>query len=136
MTPQPDGRRAVAKVAPLVLWFAVLGGAGAWSLHLVVGWGLEEIACGSGSVGSDILGIGLVAWLTAITIVLGAVTVAALLLSWRLWRQAGRPIHGDADPPVGRAGFMALYGLLSNGLFLLMIVFGGVSLLFLGPCLS
>lgn len=131
-------RSPSSRTVPWLLWFAVLGGAGAWSLHLVVGWGLEEIACGTGSAGQDLLGIGLVPWLAGTHLVLAAVAASALALSWRFWRRAERARDGgDADePPLGRVAFMALFGLLSNGLFLLIIVYGIVSLLFLGPCLA
>ena len=69
------------------------------------------------------------------------------LLAWRFWREEGatdpntriEPGGGDPEPEElvrsGRAGFMALFGLAANALFLLMIVYGGVSLLLLRPCL-
>jgi len=134
------------RAAPLLLWFAVLGGAVAWSAHLLVGWGLEEIACSPVSAGPQVLGVSLTVWIGVLTVVLGAVTVAAGLLAWRFWREEGaadpntRIEPGGADPEPedlvrsGRAGFMALFGLAANGLFLLMIVYGGVSLLLLRPC--
>jgi hypothetical protein len=134
------------RAAPLLLWFAVLGGAVAWSAHLLIGWGLEEIACSPVSAGPDVLGVSLSVWIGALTVALGAVTVAAGLLAYRLWRQEGTldpKVHiepGGADPEPeelvrsGRAGFMALFGLAANALFLLMILYGGVSLLLLRPC--
>jgi hypothetical protein len=112
------------RAAPLLLWFAVLGGVVAWSAHLLVGWGLEEIACSPVSAGPEVLGVSLTVWIGALTVVLGAVTVAAGLLAWRFWRLEG----------AGRAGFMARFGLAANALFLLMIVYGGLSLLLLRPC--
>jgi hypothetical protein len=134
------------RAAPLALWFAVLGGAVAWSAHLLVGWGLEEIACSPVSDGPRVLGVSLTVWIGAATVVLGAVTVAAGLLAWRFWRTEGaadpstgvEPGGGDPEPQElvrrGRAGFMALFGLAANALFLLMILYGGVSLLLLRPC--
>ena len=134
------------RAAPLLLWFAVLGGVVAWSVHLLAGWGLEEIACSPVSDGPNVLGVSLTVWIGALTFVLGAVTVAAGLLAWRFWREEGaadpdtgiEPGSGDPEPEElvrgGRAGFMALFGLAANALFLLMIVYGGVSLLLLRPC--
>ena len=134
------------KAAPWLLWFAVLGGAVAWSAHLLLGWGLEEIACSPVSAGPDVLGVSLSVWIGVLTGVLAAVTVAAGLLAYRFWRQAGaadpntriEPAGGGPEPPElirgGRAGFMALFGLAANALFLLIIVYGGVSLLLLRPC--
>jgi len=134
------------RAAPFLLWFAVLGGAVAWSAHLLVGWGLEEIACSPASASPDVLGVSLTVWIGAATAVLAAVTVAAGLLAYRFWRQAGaappdalvEPGAGDPEPEErvrgGRAGFMALFGLAADALFLLIIVYGGVSLLLLRPC--
>ena len=136
------GRRA----APFLLWFAVLGGAAAWTAHLLLAWGLEEIACSPVSAGPEVLGVSLTVWIGALTVVLGAVTVAAGLLAWRFWRETGtadpnvhiEPEGSDPEPSErvrsGRTGFMALFGLAANGLFLLIIVYGGVSLLLLRPC--
>jgi hypothetical protein len=134
------------KAAPWLLWFAVLGGAVAWSAHLLLGWGLEEIACSPVSAGPDVLGVSLSVWIGVLTGVLAAVTVAAGLLAYRFWRQAGaadpntriEPAGGEPEPQElirgGRAGFMALFGLAANALFLLIILYGGVSLLLLRPC--
>jgi hypothetical protein len=134
------------RAAPFLLWFAVLGGAAAWTAHLLLGWGLEEIACSPASANPDVLGVSLTVWIGAITAVLAAVTVAAGLLAYRFWRQTGaappdaqvEPGAGDPEPEGqvrgGRAGFMALFGLAADALFLLIIVYGGVSLLLLRPC--
>jgi hypothetical protein len=138
---------AQRKVAPWLLWFAVLGGAAAWTTHLLFGWGLEEIACSPASTSPDVLGVSLTVWIGVATAVLTAVTVAAGVLAYRFWRQAGaadpkehiEPGEGGPEPQEavrgGRAGFMALFGLAANALFLLSIVYGGVSLLLLRPCI-
>ena len=142
----PETAELRRRAAPWLLWFAVLGGAVAWTVHLLVGWGLEEIACSPASAGPDVLGLSLTLWIGAITAALAAVTVAAGLLAYRFWRQAGaadpnthiEPGRGDPEPERlvrgGRTGFMALFGLAANALFLLIIVYGGVSLLLLHPC--
>jgi hypothetical protein len=135
------------KAAPWLLWFAALGGAAAWSAHLLIAWGLEEIACSPASSSTNVLGVSLTVWIGVVTAMLAAVTVAAGLLAYSFWRQAGaadpnqhvEPDGGDPEPEEvvrgGRAGFMALFGLAANALFLLAIVYGGVSLLLLRPCL-
>jgi hypothetical protein len=136
------GRRA----APFLLWFAVLGGAAAWTAHLLLAWGLEEIACSPVSAGPKVLGVSPTIWIGVLTAALAAVTVAAGVLAWRFWRETGtadpnrhiEPEGSDPEPSErvrgGRTGFMALFGLAANGLFLLIIVYGGVSLLLLRPC--
>jgi hypothetical protein len=135
------------KAAPLMLWFSVLGGAAAWTAQLFLGWGLEEIACSPTSTGPEVLGVSLTIWIGVATAVLAAVAAAAGLLAYRFWRQAGAPHPddhiepggGDPEPAEvirgGRTGFMALFGLAADALFLLVIVYGGVSLLLLRPCI-
>jgi hypothetical protein len=135
------------KGVPLLLWFAVLGGAAAWTAHLFFGWGIEEIACSPAARSPDVLGVSTAVWIGAVTVVLALLTVAAGLLAYRFWRQAGgsgpndhiEPDGGEAESIEevrgGRVAFMALFGLASNALFLLIIVYGGVSLLLLRPCI-
>jgi hypothetical protein len=131
---------------PLLLWFAVLGGAAAWTAHLIFGWGIEEIACSPAASSQDVLGLSTAVWIGAVTAVLALLTVVAGVLAYRFWRQAG---GGDPDDHIqpdgvgaepiervrgGRVAFMAMFGVASNALFLLIIVYGGVSLLLLRPC--
>jgi hypothetical protein len=135
------------RAAPFMLWFAVLGGTAAWTLHLLLGWGLEEIACSPASTSPGVFGVSLTVWIGVATALLAAVTVAAGVLAYRFWRQAGaadpkehtEPGEGGPEPQEtvrsGRTGFMALFGLAANALFLLSIVYGGVSLLLLQPCI-
>ena len=40
-----SGRRTRRKVGGPLLWFAVLGGAVAWALHILVAWSFMEVAC-------------------------------------------------------------------------------------------
>jgi hypothetical protein len=134
------------KGAPLLLWLAVLGGAAAWTAHLLFGWGIEEIACSPAAKSPEVLGVSTVVWIAAVTAVLALLTVLAGVLAYRFWQQAGggdpdrhiEPDGGEAESIEevrgGRVAFMALFGVASNALFLLIIVYGGVSLLLLRPC--
>jgi len=130
LTPPSVARRA----APWLLWFAVLGGVAAWTVHLLVAWGLEEIACASGSRSSDILGVPLAAVIAAATLLPLAVAVAALVVAWRLWRRTEAAADGEVR--MGRASFMALVGLWADALFTLNILYGAVALLFIRPCVT
>jgi hypothetical protein len=120
------------RAAPWLLWFGVLGGVAAWTAHLLVAWGLEEIACGSGSRSTDVLGVPLAVAITAVTVVALAVAVAALVVAWRLWRRTD--VAADGEVRMGRANFMALVGLWADVLFTLGILYGAVALLFIRPC--
>ena len=125
----------------LLLWFAVLGGAAAWTAHLLVSFELETIACSPASGGARVFGAGLTAAVAVVTVVLAAVAAAAGWVAWRFARRLararrGRAGHGEAaaEPRAGRAEFMALVGLAGDLLFLLIIVYGGISLAVLHPC--
>jgi hypothetical protein len=122
----------VRRAAPWLLWFAVLGGATAWTVHLLVAWGLEEIACASGSRSSDVLGVPLAVAIAAATLLTLAVSVAALVVAWRLWRRTRAAADGEVR--VARASFMAVVGLWADALFTLGILYGAVALLFIRPC--
>jgi hypothetical protein len=117
------------------LWFAAVGGAAAWVVHLTVGWLLEEVvACGTATTARGaILGLDVELWILGITAVLGIVAVAAGVVGYRRWRR----LHDDgARPRSGREAFMAFAGLLGAGLFLPIILMGGLQVLTLHPCSS
>jgi hypothetical protein len=120
--------RTARQVGPWLLWFAVLGGSLAWAVHLLLSWGVVELAClrGHGSV----LGLSLTTF-TALCVALPlAVTLAATALSWRLWRGSG----GPEDVPTRRARFLAGLGLAMNLLAVAGIAFGGAALVVLDTC--
>jgi hypothetical protein len=148
-----ERRLAVARTAavrhkgvPVLLWFAVLGGAAAWTAQLFFGWGIEEVACSPAARSPDVFGVSTAVWIGAVTLVFALLTVVAGVLAYRFWRQAGggdpndhvEPDGGEAESIEavrgGRVAFMALFGVASSALFLLIIVYGGVSLLLLRPC--
>ena len=106
----------------VLLWFAFLGPAAAWTAHLLIGYGYEDAAC------SNDAGVDLVEPLILVaTVALGAVTVAAGVAGLRLRRR-------ERDDPRGRVAFMAVFGLLSSPVFLFAIVLGGINALALDPC--
>jgi hypothetical protein len=115
------------------LWFAAVGGAAAWVVHLAVGWLLEEVvACGTATTDRGaILGLDVELWILGMTAVLGLVAVAAGVVGYRRWR---RPPDEGARSRAGRETFMAFAGLLGAGLFLPIILMGGLQVLTLHPC--
>ena len=121
--PRPGGDPA--------LWFAALGAVAAWAIHLFVGWLLEEVvACApAASERGEVLGVGLEAWVIGLTVVLGAVAVAAGIVGFRRWRRRERD-----GPSREREAFMGLLGALAAGLFLPIILMGGLQGLALQPC--
>ena len=109
----------------LALWAGVLGGAAAWSVQLQIGYALSRFSHS-------------VPWLTgahhATSLVATLLAVAATLLAWRDWRRAGGGESGGAEGGVtGRARFMAMLGVVTSGLFALVIVAQWVPVFFIQP---
>jgi hypothetical protein len=115
----------------LLVWFAALGGAAAWSAHLIIAWGIDELACASGN--RDVAGLPLTAVMVTTVVVPAAVAAAALLASWVAWR---RITSVDDGAPVQRTRLVALVGLCANLLFLAIILAGGAAVLVFAPCQS
>jgi hypothetical protein len=114
------------------LWFAAVGAVAAWALHLAFGWFLEEVvACGTGTTAPGrILGASVEGWIVGATVVLGLVALGAGVIGYRRWRR----IADGGQARAGRQAFMAFAGMLGTGLFLPIIVMGGLQVLALRPC--
>jgi hypothetical protein len=102
-----------------VLWFGVLIGPLCWSLQILIGYNLEEIACNPGSSTQKIAGAEVEPVAIALTLVLGAVTALGTLVSYRCWRRTRS--SGDASTG-GRSEWMALAGVITSALFLFWIM--------------
>ncbi|SFE83214.1 hypothetical protein SAMN05216574_10698 [Blastococcus tunisiensis] len=122
------------RAAPWLLWFGVLGGGVAWSLHTVVDWGLEETVCRSGH--DEVLGLPLRPVLFVLAVLFLAVSLLSTLASHVVWRRLrGAPADGDrAALRRQRASFMALVGLVGNVLFTIMLVMSTVAVLVIPVC--
>lgn len=119
-------------VGALWMWFAAIGGAVAWALHLFVAWGVTETACLSGrsAIGTVPVKV-VVALATAIPLI---VCLGSLTAAWWMRRQT-RPGLVDVDSERGgRAYLVAGVGVWANLLFIAIIVFDGVALLVFPTC--
>lgn len=121
---------------PRWLWFGVLGGGLAWTVHLLAAWLADELGCARGP--SHVFGMPLSLATGLATVVPGAVALVALGVAWRALRTLRR---AEAEPPsgvsprrIGRARFMAEVGLWIDLLSLLMITFGGAAVVTFSPC--
>jgi hypothetical protein len=130
---RPPG--AVAIIAP---WFAFLGGAAAWALHLMVGYVLTEIACRSERLDVVLLGLpGLDVFGFAVTLVAAATAVGAAFVAFATFPNGARadPVDDTGDHETfGRRRFMAFAGLVMNGLFMIAILAAGLPFMFLRTC--
>lgn len=114
-----------------LLWAGVLTGPIAWSVQVIVGYGLEEIACRPGSGGNRlILGAGVGPIIVWTTVALMAITGLAGLLALRRLR------HTPDVDEVGaqRARWMARAGLIVSGIFGFMLLLGLFGPFFFETC--
>jgi hypothetical protein len=121
--------RRAALSPELLQWIGLFAAPLAWTVQLLLGFGTSVAACGIGGN----RGIALDTWELAITAATAVVAFggqAAAVLAWRATR--GR---GESDPPpAGRIHFFADAALLSNALFLIMILLGGITAAHQTPC--
>lgn len=123
----------------LLMWFAALGGALAWTVHLLAAWSIAELTCAAGN--RQVSGVPLETVLALTVVIPAAVALVAWLVSCRAWRRvsaragenSARAAEDDA-PRWERAQLVAMVGLWSNPLFLAIIVAGGASILVFAPC--
>ena len=111
-------------------WFALLGGALAWTGQLVLGFGVGQAAC---SPAGARWGIGGTGWEIGLTAAAGSVTLLAALASLAVIRGTSETGY-DGVPPAGRRRFFALAALAANGLFLAIILNTGIVSLSHFPC--
>jgi hypothetical protein len=114
-------------VSRKALWFGLLGGAAAWSVHLLFAYGIAEFGCLSQLGERHYLAISLVAWLelaltVATTLAAAAATAVAYFLDRRLRSSASA--EGAAMQYTARAG------LLASGMFTLVILFESIPILY------
>jgi hypothetical protein len=114
-----------------LLWVGTLTGPIAWSIHLVVNYNLEEIACAPATrrVG-EIWGIGVETLMLGINVVLASATALAGVIAYRCWRRA-RGMQGESDE---RAAWMGIAGVMVSVLFLIIIGMGLAPQFFLDVC--
>lgn len=113
----------------LLQWYGLLGAALAWSVQLVLGFGVTVARC---STGGD-FGLPYETWQIVLMVVafmfaaLGEAAAVTVFL-------ATRPIEYDGPPPDGRRHFFATAAVVGNVLFLMIIVLSGIGLLAHSPC--
>ena len=107
------------------LWLAIIIGPVAWLIYLQTAYALVPGAC------RRPMG-GMIARLAAGVLAL-ALSTAGLATAWQAWRRLDRT--GAATATVtARARFMALTGIGTSALFVLVVVAGMLPLLLLAPC--
>jgi hypothetical protein len=114
----------------LLQWYALIGGALAWTAEHVLGYFVSVAGC-STSVGHWNVSLGL--WeslLTGATLAAVLAAEGAALLVYR----ATAVVDDDAPGPDGRIHFFAQAALLGNVLFFMLVVLDGVGVLYHTNC--
>ncbi len=105
------------------LWFAVLGGIAAWTVHLLVLSAITRFTCNQEGT----------RWvMDLITLVTALVTVVAMWLCVGLVRASKD--DEAADTLTGNTRFLGVFGLMVGGVNLALILLEGSYALFLSPC--
>lgn len=124
MAASPD-QASAARVGLLPLWFGLLGGHVAWTLHLVASYFVVPLVC---ATGLDVVLYG---------ITLGALllALAATFVAWRSWRRL-RAVESPGVVALAdrRAYFMAILGALLSGLFFMVILAQALPIVLHHPC--
>ena len=118
----------------LLLWFGVLAAPLAWGVQLVVNYSLEEwFACSSSAEERGvILSLGVKSVATLVNVAMTAVAAAGGLVAYLCLRRIKAQ---PRDPTAGgRAGWMAVVGLINTFVFLPLILPGFAPPLFLDVC--
>jgi hypothetical protein len=104
-----------------LLWFALTAGIVAWIAHLVFFASIVEFVNDNGYF-----------WLFHVgNVVCIALAVLAIYLSWLVYR-AGEDDDEEDPTPEGRMRFLGLLGMASNGINLVLILFEGSYIFFIG----
>jgi hypothetical protein len=111
-------------------WFGLLGAPLAWTVQLVLGFGVTEVRCDA--VGAR-WGVGLDTWEIALMAAAGAIVVLAEVAAVGLYL-ATRDVAYDAAPPLGRRRFFVTASSLGNILFLAIILMSGLAAVYHTPC--
>jgi hypothetical protein len=120
------------RLGQALTWFGVVGGAVAWTVHLIAAWAIDELTCLAGH--TSVAGVPLVAVMWIAVLVPALVAVAALAISALVWRRESAAARRREDRGYGRTGMLGLVGLGANALFLSIIIAGGVAVLVLPVC--
>jgi hypothetical protein len=113
----------------LLQWYGLLGAGLAWTVQLVLGFGVAVARC---STGGD-YGLGYDTWQIALIVIAGLFAALGEAAAVTVFR-ATRAVEYDGAPPDGRRHFFASAAVIGNVLFLMIILLSGIGLLAHSPC--
>jgi hypothetical protein len=111
------------------LWFGLLGGASAWTAHLLLAYGVAEFGCVSGLGERIYLGISIVAWLeVAATVLTTVIAASAAIVAHRCHGILRSQKLKEAD--AAAAEYTARAGFITSGIFTFIILFESIPILY------
>jgi hypothetical protein len=113
----------------LFQWYGLLGAAIAWTVQLVLGYGVTVARC---STGGD-FGLAVDTWEILLIVVAGTFALLGEAAAIAVFL-ATRTLEHDDPPPDGRRHFFASAAVVGNVLFLMIILLSGIGLLAHSPC--
>jgi hypothetical protein len=112
------------KTTPKAMWLLVVLGPLITAIEMQINFTFVRQACSAQrSVG-----------LYAVIIVAIALTIATAFIAYALWLQAGRTWPGESSDVATRVQFIAVLGILSSAMSLLVIVAQGIATIVFDPC--
>jgi len=123
--PEGDAAHFATTRGKMALWAGVLGGAVVWSLQMQIGYALSRFSSEH-------------RWLTVMHHLVSLLAVAGAAwctwLAWREWQRLGGGEPGGSEPGLtGRSRFLALLGVITSGLFTVVIIAQWVPVFFISP---
>lgn len=111
------------------LWFGLLGGASAWTAHLLLAYAVAEFGCVSGLGELLYLGISIVAWLEiAVTVLTALTAAAAAILAHSRHRILRSQNLAEAGP--GAEEYIARAGFITSSIFTFIILFESIPIVY------
>jgi len=112
-------------------WFAVLAGPTAWSLQFIVSYNVTDTGACTPAASHFLASGGFRPVVAVVSALAAAITAVGLVVSYRCWKR----LRGQDPTPGERASWLAVAGMMSNGLFLIMIVGSFLPLAFFSRCI-
>jgi hypothetical protein len=126
--PEAYSTRHPAEIGRFRLWFGILGAPVVWVALGGLGWFFGERICTAMSIGAVRVVLGLLS-LAAL-----GTAIAALWIAWDNWQLTNRDQDVMKLEGYDRVEFMAAGGFLVSAVFILAIVWAGLSTVFINVC--
>ena len=114
----------------LLQWYGLFGAALAWTVQLVLGFGVSYAECNN--VGRH-WGIDVVTWEIVLMVVGGLFAVVAEVAAVSVFLST-RSLEYDDPPPAGRRHFFSFAAMLGNLLFINAILLSGIAAIANSTC--